>query len=175
MCCAVLRLLALLYFLSEYQPPLHPPGPRISPAHYPVQSAPPPEQPPIPPCSALAPVNLSARSRWGPRDQHHDFLYACRSPPSLDLETETWPVKQFIRNVRAAKTIADERAVVQKESAAIRASFREESHDSGVRCVPNTHSSRGILAHRTPGETMSPSSCIYSPWARGHILARSNV
>jgi AP-1 complex subunit gamma-1 len=42
-------------------------------------------------------------------------------------------VKQFIRNVRAAKTIADERAVVQKESAAIRASFREESHDSNVR------------------------------------------
>jgi hypothetical protein len=44
-------------------------------------------------------------------------------------------VKQFIRNVRAAKTIADERAVVQKESAAIRASFREESHDSNVRFV----------------------------------------
>ena len=44
-------------------------------------------------------------------------------------------VKQFIRNVRAAKTIADERAVIQKESAAIRASFREESHDHGVRCV----------------------------------------
>lgn len=42
-------------------------------------------------------------------------------------------LKQFIRNVRAAKTIADERAVVQKESAAIRASFREESHDSDVR------------------------------------------
>lgn len=44
-------------------------------------------------------------------------------------------MKQFIRNVRAAKTIADERAVVQKESAAIRASFREESHDSNVRWV----------------------------------------
>jgi hypothetical protein len=43
-------------------------------------------------------------------------------------------VKQFIRNVRAAKTIADERAVVQKESAAIRSSFREESHDSNARC-----------------------------------------
>ncbi|KAI9672848.1 MAG: clathrin associated protein complex large subunit [Alyxoria varia] len=42
-------------------------------------------------------------------------------------------LKQFIRNVRAAKTIADERAVVQKESAAIRASFREESHDSNIR------------------------------------------
>ncbi|ROW15460.1 hypothetical protein VPNG_02360 [Cytospora leucostoma] len=42
-------------------------------------------------------------------------------------------VKQFIRNVRAAKTIADERAVIQKESAAIRASFREESHDHQVR------------------------------------------
>jgi hypothetical protein len=42
-------------------------------------------------------------------------------------------VKQFIRNVRAAKTIADERAVVQKESAAIRASFREEGKDSNIR------------------------------------------
>ena len=42
-------------------------------------------------------------------------------------------MKQFIRNVRASKTIADERAVVQKESAAIRASFREESGDSNVR------------------------------------------
>ncbi|KND88446.1 AP-1 complex subunit gamma-1 [Tolypocladium ophioglossoides CBS 100239] len=42
-------------------------------------------------------------------------------------------LKQFIRNVRAAKTIADERAVIQKESAAIRASFREESADHGVR------------------------------------------
>ncbi|KKY20993.1 putative ap-1 complex subunit gamma-1 [Phaeomoniella chlamydospora] len=42
-------------------------------------------------------------------------------------------LKQFIRNVRASRTIADERAVVQKESAAIRASFREESHDHNVR------------------------------------------
>ncbi|KAL2888175.1 AP-1 complex subunit gamma-1 [Ceratocystis lukuohia] len=42
-------------------------------------------------------------------------------------------LKQFIRNVRAAKTIADERAVIQKESAAIRASFREESADHSIR------------------------------------------
>jgi AP-1 complex subunit gamma-1 len=42
-------------------------------------------------------------------------------------------LKQFIRNVRAAKTIADERAVIQKESAAIRSSFREESHDHNIR------------------------------------------
>lgn len=42
-------------------------------------------------------------------------------------------VKQFIRSVRASKTIADERAVVQKESAAIRASFREESGDANTR------------------------------------------
>ncbi|KAL8801001.1 MAG: hypothetical protein Q9200_007075 [Gallowayella weberi] len=42
-------------------------------------------------------------------------------------------LKQFIKNVRAAKTIADERSVVQKESAAIRASFREESGDHNVR------------------------------------------
>ncbi|KAL9036591.1 MAG: hypothetical protein Q9214_006062, partial [Letrouitia sp. 1 TL-2023] len=41
--------------------------------------------------------------------------------------------KQFIRNVRASKTIADERSVVQKESAAIRASFREESGDHNIR------------------------------------------
>lgn len=42
-------------------------------------------------------------------------------------------VKQFIRNVRASKTIADERSVVQKESAAIRASFREDSGDHNIR------------------------------------------
>ncbi|KAL7907972.1 adaptor protein complex gamma-adaptin subunit [Trichoderma velutinum] len=42
-------------------------------------------------------------------------------------------LKQFIRNVRAAKTIADERAVIQKESAAIRASFREDGHDHSIR------------------------------------------
>ncbi|KAK8035307.1 hypothetical protein PG993_010302 [Apiospora rasikravindrae] len=42
-------------------------------------------------------------------------------------------LKQFIRNVRAAKTIADERAVIQKESASIRASFREESGDHNIR------------------------------------------
>ncbi|KAJ2895199.1 AP-1 complex subunit gamma-1 [Zalerion maritima] len=42
-------------------------------------------------------------------------------------------LKQFIHKVRGAKTIADERAVIQKESANIRASFREESHDHSVR------------------------------------------
>lgn len=42
-------------------------------------------------------------------------------------------LKQFIRAVRSAKTINDERTVVQKESAALRASFREESGDSSVR------------------------------------------
>ncbi|KAK8047205.1 hypothetical protein PG996_015269 [Apiospora saccharicola] len=47
-------------------------------------------------------------------------------------------LKQFIRNVRAAKTIADERAVIQKESAAIRASFREESGDHNIRYAPST-------------------------------------
>lgn len=47
----------------------------------------------------------------------------------------TFTVKQFIRSVRGSKTIADERAVVQKESAAIRASFREESGDANIRCA----------------------------------------
>ena len=61
-----------------------------------------------------------------------------RTLPAVHLRvpvTNSTTVKQFIRNVRASKTIADERAVVQKESAAIRASFREEGHDSNTRYV----------------------------------------
>lgn len=42
-------------------------------------------------------------------------------------------LKQFIKAVRAAKTIADERTVIQKESAAIRTSFRGDSSDNYVR------------------------------------------
>ncbi|OAL63496.1 AP-1 complex subunit gamma-1 [Trichophyton rubrum] len=52
-------------------------------------------------------------------------------------------LKQFIRNVRASKTIADERAVIQKESAAIRASFREDSTDSGIRDL--NHSNQYVV------------------------------
>jgi hypothetical protein len=83
-------------------------------------------------------------------------------------------VKQFIRNVRAAKTIADERAVVQKESAAIRASFREESHDSNVRCV-GTWGTRGTHSHTLAGETMSQSCYISSRWVNAPTSARSNA
>ena len=57
---------------------------------------------------------------------------ACRNA-AANLPATYPTVKQFIRNVRAAKTIADERAVIQKESASIRASFREESADHSVR------------------------------------------
>jgi len=53
--------------------------------------------------------------------------------PKPTLTVISLTVKQFIRNVRAAKTIADERAVIQKESAAILASFREDSGDHSVR------------------------------------------
>ncbi|ANB12545.1 Apl4p [Sugiyamaella lignohabitans] len=42
-------------------------------------------------------------------------------------------LKSFIKAIRAAKTIADERAVIQKESAAIRTSFREDYSDNKVR------------------------------------------
>jgi AP-1 complex subunit gamma-1 len=38
-------------------------------------------------------------------------------------------LKDLIRSIRAAKTAADERAVIAKESASIRASFREEAVD----------------------------------------------
>lgn len=42
-------------------------------------------------------------------------------------------LKSFIKAVRAAKTIADERTVIQKESAAIRTSFREDYSDTSIR------------------------------------------
>jgi hypothetical protein len=75
--------------------------------------------------------------------------------------------------VRAAKTIADERAVVQKESAAIRASFREESHDSGVRFVAAAVEETD--ADRAADGTMSRSSCTCSLSESARTLARSNV
>ena len=55
--------------------------------------------------------------------------------------------------MRASKTIADERAVVQKESAAIRASFREESGDSNVR-YGRPHRILAAYADGSPGATM---------------------
>ena len=42
-------------------------------------------------------------------------------------------LKSFVKAVRAAKTIADERSVIQKESAAIRTSFREDYTDQSIR------------------------------------------
>ncbi|KAJ1931040.1 clathrin associated protein complex large subunit, partial [Kickxella alabastrina] len=40
-------------------------------------------------------------------------------------------LKDFIRAVRVCKTAADERNVIQRESAAIRTSFKEvDSHDA---------------------------------------------
>lgn len=42
-------------------------------------------------------------------------------------------LKSFIKAVRASKTIADERTTIQKESAAIRSSFRENYSDSSIR------------------------------------------
>lgn len=42
-------------------------------------------------------------------------------------------LKQFIKAVRAAKTIADERTVIQKESAAIRTSFRDKYSGNNTR------------------------------------------
>ncbi|CAG8440588.1 11934_t:CDS:10 [Diversispora eburnea] len=39
-------------------------------------------------------------------------------------------LKDLIKAIRACKTAADERAVIQKESAAIRTSFKEENNDS---------------------------------------------
>jgi len=111
---------------------------------------------------------------WGPRGHHNDFAYARHRTARCTHVLSSHAVKQFIRNVRAAKTIADERAVVQKESAAIRASFREESHDSDVRCVAWP---RCGVAHadRATGGTMSPSSSTSSPSASGPTLGRSSV
>jgi hypothetical protein len=84
-------------------------------------------------------------------------------------------VKQFIRNVRAAKTIADERAVVQKESAAIRASFREESHNSDLRYAMRTSGSDNMRLYNNAGETMSRNFYTSSPSVSAHTLDKSNV
>ena len=76
-------------------------------------------------------------------------------------------MKQFIRNVRASKTIADERAVVQKESAAIRASFREESGDSNVRLLEYVQFGGKVLISGSGG-IMSPNCSTYLHSANGH-------
>lgn len=68
----------------------------------------------------------------GLKDQQRQLPTMAEEHWKLTMSGHT-SVKQFIRNVRAAKTIADERAVIQKESASIRASFREESHDANIR------------------------------------------
>jgi AP-1 complex subunit gamma-1 len=39
-------------------------------------------------------------------------------------------LKDLIKNIRACKTQADERAVIAKESAAIRTSFKDESNET---------------------------------------------
>lgn len=39
-------------------------------------------------------------------------------------------LKDLIKNIRLCKTAADERAVIQKESAAIRTAFKEESNQT---------------------------------------------
>lgn len=44
-------------------------------------------------------------------------------------------LKSFIKAMRKAKTIADERAVIQKESAAIRTSFRDSTLDQNTRRI----------------------------------------
>ncbi|TQN75184.1 AP-1 complex subunit gamma-1, partial [Colletotrichum shisoi] len=66
-------------------------------------------------------------------DKDGDEFLTMMARKMKDTDSEEEILKQFIRNVRAAKTIADERAVIQKESASIRASFREESGDHSVR------------------------------------------
>jgi len=82
-------------------------------------------------------------------------------------------VKQFIRNVRAAKTIADERAVVQKESAAIRASFREESHNSDLRyAMKRAFGTNNMRLYNNAGETMLPSFYTFSPSVSEHTSDR---
>lgn len=82
-------------------------------------------------------------------------------------------MKQFIRNVRAAKTIADERAVVQKESAAIRASFREESHNSDLRYVmASTCIHGGRNSYHGTGETMLRNFYTFSLLVSEHISVK---
>lgn len=109
----------------------------------------------------------------------HVVPYVARRPSSPDDGDPLTPtrstVKQFIRNVRSAKTIADERAVIQKESAAIRASFREESHDSGVRYRQRTLSIAKAPSNTLVGGIMWPNYYICSLSESGLTSVRSNA
>lgn len=59
-----------------------------------------------------------------------------RSKPNLYRTLHAMgSLKSFIKAVRKAKTIADERTVVKKESAAIRTSFRDASLDQNTRRI----------------------------------------
>ncbi|KAB8343143.1 hypothetical protein FH972_022734 [Carpinus fangiana] len=76
--------------------------------------------PTLPQCHTPEPLRLDLQhpSRTSPvgSQQHDEFPYGKFQNSLLQPTlTESIAVKTFIRNVRAAKTIADERAVVQKE------------------------------------------------------------
>lgn len=89
-------------------------------------------------------------------------MYYVRFPspsPLLDLQSNAItlfrsipvPFKQnlkaLIKAIRATKTLADERALIQKESAAIRTSFREEEGSARYNNVrPFSYLSLGSLA-----------------------------
>lgn len=56
------------------------------------------------------------------------------TPPTLQL-VPMGSLKLFVKAVRKAKTIADERTVIRKESAAIRTSFRDPNLDQNTRRI----------------------------------------
>lgn len=72
---------------------------------------------------------------------HHDFSTTKISTPThqrftvTPKDTKMGSLKLFVKAVRKAKTIADERTVVRKESAAIRTSFRDPNLDQTTRRI----------------------------------------
>lgn len=73
---------------------------------------------------------------------HHDLLnhqnIHAYTPTNYSLakkDTKMGSLKLFVKAVRKAKTIADERTVVRKESAAIRTSFRDPNLDQTTRRI----------------------------------------
>ena len=139
------------------------------------------EHPPhLPPASPRSTTSTSTfRTRYPPRPEPDSHELSFVFPSALELRpclAHRQLVKQFIRAVRSTKTLQDERSVVQKESAAIRASFREESGDQNVRsALPRLRSPAGRRTHSSTGETTLRSYFTCSLSASARISVKSNV
>ena len=65
-------------------------------------------------------------------------------------------LRELIRAVRACKTAADERAVIAKETAAMRTAFKDEDSPDRARNVAKVRSNRTLSLSRSLALSISP-------------------